>query len=428
MIKDQASYIGKELYAVEFEKFVNGEEADNPSDLLVLPTGENSSITYTYVITNTGLLPLGTGEGTFALIDDNGTPDDTSDDLTYIIIDGVTSTQGLTLTDDDTDGNGLLDADETWTITADVQAVQEGLVTNTADITVAETELATDTASYLGKQPIAVNFEKFVNGAEANDPENPLMVAEGSSITYTYVIENIGFFALGGGGIQLRLVDDNGTPDDTSDDLSVRVVSAQFDPDNIGDFTLTGGDINGDSILDTDVTWTITANQQVAQAGLLTNTAQVKVAKEEFATDTASYKGFLEPEIDWKPGSNPSAIDLSDNGTVPVAILGTSTFDVTGINIDSIRADDDQDSLLNGGSNVGVKVKRNGTYQFGFEDVNGDGFTDLVLKFESVDLGSVVQPDQDPFLSEQQIYLYGQTTNGDTFLGSQPLDDPLKFV
>jgi outer membrane protein assembly factor BamB len=77
----------------------------------------------------------------------------------------------------------------------------------------------------------------------------------------------------------------------------------------------------------------------------------------------------IEVTIDIKPGSYPNSINLGNNGNVPVAILGSPTFDVTTVNPYSI-------SLA--GAAVNLKGKAQ-TPQTSYEDVNGDGFMDLIV-------------------------------------------------
>jgi len=77
----------------------------------------------------------------------------------------------------------------------------------------------------------------------------------------------------------------------------------------------------------------------------------------------------IEVTIDIKPGSYPNSINLGSNGNVPVAILGSPTFDVTTVNPYSI-------SLA--GAAVNLKGKAQ-TPQASYEDVNGDGFMDLIV-------------------------------------------------
>ena len=190
------------------------------------------------------------------------------------------------------------------------------------------------------------------------------------------------------------------------------------------------GSINWDDTNTSDlgtVVGTASGNHIYNTPGIYT--ANLKVTDDDTASGNKSITFEVVSKtkdivIDWKPGSNPSAINLSAKGTVPVAILGTADFNVSQIAIGSIRADDQKDSLLNGGG-VGVNVKNNGQYQFSYQDVNTDGFQDLVLHFDTQTLGSVVKPNEIPF--SNQIYLYGQAGSS-AFLGTQQLGDPIKFV
>ena len=73
-------------------------------------------------------------------------------------------------------------------------------------------------------------------------------------------------------------------------------------------------------------------------------------------------------EIDLKPGSSPNSINIGSNGTVPVAILSTNTFDATTVDPLSIDL-----------SGARVELKGRGTPMASPEDVNGDGLIDLVV-------------------------------------------------
>jgi len=128
-------------------------------------------------------------------------------------------------------------------------------------------------------------------------------------------------------------------------------------------------------------------------------------------------------DLDWKPGSNPSSMNFTGGGTIPVAILGAVDFDVTQIDVASIRFDDEKDVLLDGGG-VRVNLKNNGNYQFSYEDTNFDGYTDMVAHVSKVELGSVVNPDQDPFLTDGQIYAFG-AYDSSYFFGMQQAGDPI---
>ena len=82
--------------------------------------------------------------------------------------------------------------------------------------------------------------------------------------------------------------------------------------------------------------------------------------------------------IDVKPGSDPNSINLGDQGLLPVAILGEADFDVSNINASTIELE-------------GVDMTTRGSAKapklaYSFEDVNGDGYTDLMAFFSIADL------------------------------------------
>lgn len=84
----------------------------------------------------------------------------------------------------------------------------------------------------------------------------------------------------------------------------------------------------------------------------------------------------IEVTIDIKPGSYPNSINLGSNGNVPVAILGSQTFDVTTV---------DPYSISLAGAAVNLKGKAQ-TPQTSFEDINSDGFMDLIVQVSTESL------------------------------------------
>jgi len=90
---------------------------------------------------------------------------------------------------------------------------------------------------------------------------------------------------------------------------------------------------------------------------------------------TGTVSLFTPVSIDIKPGSYSNNINLKSNGVVPVAILGSTTFDVHKIDPATIKF-----------TNAPVKLKNNGQPMVSFEDVNGDGFTDMVVQVNTKDL------------------------------------------
>jgi len=82
-------------------------------------------------------------------------------------------------------------------------------------------------------------------------------------------------------------------------------------------------------------------------------------------------------EIDIKPGSDTNSINLGSHGVVPVAILGSIDFDAATVNPLTVTL-----------SGAEVKVKGHSGNAGSLEDVNGDGYLDLVVQVytENLDL------------------------------------------
>ena len=157
----------------------------------------------------------------------------------------------------DTNGNSILDTNETWTYTISYTVTQSDIdagldLTNTASVTTNEIVVAeSDTAI----TPINAASSMVVTKTQTGGP-NPVTAA-GQTLDYEITIENTGAVSLTGV-----------TPVDTLPDGSAGVLAGPV------------GDTNGNSILDTNETWTYTISYTVTQsdidAGLdLTNTASV---------------------------------------------------------------------------------------------------------------------------------------------------------
>ena len=86
----------------------------------------------------------------------------------------------------------------------------------------------------------------------------------------------------------------------------------------------------------------------------------------------------IQVDIDIKPGSDPNSINTKSKGVVPVAILGSDTFDVTTVDVTT---------LMFGNASPKHDLTDSDTYDEHIQDVNGDGFDDLVSHYKQKDIG-----------------------------------------
>ena len=159
----------------------------------------------------------------------------------------------------DTNTDGLLDTDETWTYTCSLTAIA-GTNTNTASADSDQTTESTDSAEYFGNDP-GISISKKVSSDESTWLES-VTVNVGDTVYFQITVVNTGNIPLSGV--------------DVNDDQC----------------TLTGpsGDTNTDGLLDTDETWTYTCSVMAA-AGANTNSATVDSDQTGEDDDTADYFG-----------------------------------------------------------------------------------------------------------------------------------------
>ena len=274
--------IGDPEPSVTIEKAINAVDAMAPTTAEDADTGPgpdlvvDSAIRWTYLVTNNGFVSVSID----ALTDDAGTPADTSDDQTPVYVTGD-------------DGNGLLDPGETW-LAELFGTVELGPYVNEATVTVSDvygrTVSATDLNHHTGvvDEP-GISLVKAINAVDplnptvledANEPGGPTVVS-GTTVTWTYVVENTGNTALE----NVTLIDDAGTAIDLSDDFAPVLIS---------------GDVNNDGVLDTGETWLFAASDNAIR-GNYVNTAIVTATDpsgdQVGAQDVAHYTGIFDPTI-----------------------------------------------------------------------------------------------------------------------------------
>jgi hypothetical protein len=129
----------------------------------------------------------------------------------------------------------------------------------------------------------------------------------------------------------------------------------------------------------------------VVLAGLLIPAYQAGLAQEEHE--------HIHAAIDVKPGSDPNTINLRTKGLLPVALLGSASFDVSEVDTASVRFGRHQHESVDDGA---------AAVRFNFDDANGDGYLDLVFFFYPGETG--LQP------GDTEACLHG-TINGEHFCG-----------
>lgn len=125
----------------------------------------------------------------------------------------------------------------------------------------------------------------------------------------------------------------------------------------------------------------IEASLQVCTAG--TYTVELEVTDKDGGVGTDDLEltvPYVAVEIDIMPGTDLNPINLKKGGNVPVAILGSADFDVADVDPSTLVLGDESDP------DTEISQKNNGAYEAYMEDVNDDGFMDLVAMFPNRDL------------------------------------------
>jgi hypothetical protein len=123
----------------------------------------------------------------------------------------------------------------------------------------------------------------------------------------------------------------------------------------------------------------------------------VSAIEVEAGTCACGGAGVLRVEIDIKPWSDPNSINPRSMGTVPVAIFGSDSFDVTDIDVTTLEF-----------GPAGATPRHDLTdplvYASHLEDANGDGYMDLVSHFRQKETG--LAP------GDTEACITGETTGG----------------
>jgi len=100
--------------------------------------------------------------------------------------------------------------------------------------------------------------------------------------------------------------------------------------------------------------------------------------------------------VDIKPGSDVNPINPRSRGVIPVAILGSETFDAAEVGVSTLAFGPDGAPLAD-------------ESRVHLVDVNGDGFTDLLAHFRTQETGIAS--------GDEEACLTGETLDGTPFEG-----------
>jgi Bacterial Ig domain/RTX calcium-binding nonapeptide repeat (4 copies) len=241
---DTLLVVQKDINAVDPLHPTAAEDANAPANPRMLPVG--TSVTWTYLLTNPGLAPL----GNISITDDAGTPTIPGDDFHPMYVSG------------DVNNNHLLDPGETWLYTSNgavsvttglpvpLYTVQAGLYGNIATAsatgTTGTTVMAKDSNWHFGTSP-SILVRKLTNGVYSpTAPGQPLPV--GTPVIWTYEVTDQGDAPVKVTSIR----DDAGTPNNPADDFTAVPVLQVGTNYNIGD-------TNRNGLLDPGEVWNYTS-------------------------------------------------------------------------------------------------------------------------------------------------------------------------
>lgn len=114
----------------------------------------------------------------------------------------------------------------------------------------------------------------------------------------------------------------------------------------------------------------------------------------------------LDVTVDIKPDGYPNSINPYSRGVVPVAILGSETFDVTTVDVTTLSFGAD-------GASPAHNLNDAFTYNDHLQDVNYDGFMDLVSHYMTRETGIAC--------GDESATLTGATVDGQPIVGSDSI-------
>jgi len=185
--------------------------AGNAADGQVEYIDHPQQITYTYVFTNTGETHL----SNIVVKDDNGTPNDTSDDFTVCTYNGPLAPNASHTCTYTTANNISADVTNIATVTANP--------TNSAGTDLPGNDVSDTDDAVVDIVAPAIELIKTADNAADNTID---YINSGDNVVYHYKVTNKGDTYLS----NIVVKDDNGTPNDTSDDFTACTITGPLAP------------------------------------------------------------------------------------------------------------------------------------------------------------------------------------------------------
>jgi hypothetical protein len=263
--------------AIAIEKTVedDGCEADIDGTGVVALFQPGDTATYNYAVSNPGNTALNITS--IVDVNDNGTPGNPGDDIIF----NPTPVEAGGFNVGDTNTNGLLDTNEIWLYTADVNLVNLGPTSNVVTVEADPVNgngtpiLNLDSVNAFDDLTVfvaqaGVTIEKRVNGQDSNVEPPPFdHVLQGAAVDYTYFITNTG-----------NVILDLNNPILFEDDGGF---GPSFTPDPVlvGAFNI--GDANQNGLFDPGESWEFEyMNVVLDTLGLNTNTVNLELGALDF--------------------------------------------------------------------------------------------------------------------------------------------------
>jgi hypothetical protein len=226
-----------------------------------------------------------------------------------------------------------------------------------------------------GLDQVAFEFDNNHNGGPQEEGDDILLLSPGLGIGFFDEVRTSRPPCPPGLGLLCGFLDTQLNIPGTNDGAGAATNNGSFSffemshpldsADNLNDFSLTPGSIVGFNLL-------------VNLSSLTPFCSSECLASTPFPSsggggDIVIASAVLSVAIDVKPGSFPNSINPRSMGKIPVAILTTDTFDGASVDPNTVR--------------FGRNGAEAGPVQSALEDVDGDGDIDMILHFNTQDIG-----------------------------------------